>query len=174
MNTTWVKSCDNCQLCFLQRKVKKKKKSMREMKPSTIWKRHLSFVCVRVCVCVCVCVCVRMCVCVCMCVDALLLERSSKVLLPQLVPKPCRPTPSHFAEHHTSMLQEQVQFLHVVRNFSQSQLSAHTLVQWVYTPKRSAVTCSNICVHVKDPTVHVRVQWNMETQEHPACATAIK
>ena len=25
------------------------------------------------------------------------------------------------------------------------------------------------CVHVKDPVVHVRVQWIMETIKHPAC-----
>ena len=31
-----------------------------------------------------------------------------------------------------------------------------------------AIACINICVHVKDPVVHVRVQWIMETLKHPA------
>ena len=32
-----------------------------------------------------------------------------------------------------------------------------------------ASACINICVHVKDPVVHVTVRWIMETIKHPAC-----
>ena len=32
-----------------------------------------------------------------------------------------------------------------------------------------ATACINICAHVKDPVVHVRVRWIMETLKHPAC-----
>ena len=32
-----------------------------------------------------------------------------------------------------------------------------------------AITCINICAHVKDPGVHVRIQWILETLIHPAC-----
>ena len=32
-----------------------------------------------------------------------------------------------------------------------------------------AITCINICEHVKDPGVYVRVGWIMETLKHPAC-----
>ena len=32
-----------------------------------------------------------------------------------------------------------------------------------------AVACINICAQVKDPVVHIRVRWFMETLEHPAC-----
>ena len=32
-----------------------------------------------------------------------------------------------------------------------------------------AIACINICAHVQDPVVHVRVQWMMETLKHPAC-----
>ena len=32
-----------------------------------------------------------------------------------------------------------------------------------------AIACIYICVHVKDPAVHVRVWWIMETLKHPAC-----
>ena len=32
-----------------------------------------------------------------------------------------------------------------------------------------AIACVYICMHVKDPVVHVRVRWIMETLKHPAC-----
>ena len=51
--------------------------------------------------------------------------------------------------------------------FSRSQLSVKTLT-CVCTPP-CAVACINICAHVKDPVVHVRVRWIMETVKHPAC-----
>ena len=41
--------------------------------------------------------------------------------------------------------------------FSQSQLSVQTLLRCPYTP--CAIACINICVHVKDPVLHVRVRW---------------
>ena len=52
--------------------------------------------------------------------------------------------------------------------FSQRQLSVQTLFCSVRTPL-CAVACINICVHVKDPVVHVWVWWIMETLKHPAC-----
>ena len=32
-----------------------------------------------------------------------------------------------------------------------------------------AIACINICAHVNDPVVHIRVRWIMETLKHPAC-----
>ena len=32
-----------------------------------------------------------------------------------------------------------------------------------------AIACIYICAHEKDPVVHVRVRWIMETLKHPAC-----
>ena len=32
-----------------------------------------------------------------------------------------------------------------------------------------AIACINICAHVKDLVVHVRVRWIMKTLKHPAC-----
>ena len=32
-----------------------------------------------------------------------------------------------------------------------------------------ATACINVIAHVKDPVVHVRVRWIMETRNHPAC-----
>ena len=46
--------------------------------------------------------------------------------------------------------------------FSQRQLSVQTLFCSVRTPL-CAVACINICVHVKDPVVHVRVWWIIKT-----------
>ena len=37
----------------------------------------------------------------------------------------------------------------------------------IYTPL-CAIACIYICVHVKDPVIHVRVQWIIETLKHPA------
>ena len=45
--------------------------------------------------------------------------------------------------------------------FSADSLTVHTLP--------CALACIHICVHIKDPIVHVRVQWVMETLKHPAC-----
>ena len=45
--------------------------------------------------------------------------------------------------------------------FSKSQILVLTL--------SCAIACINICVHVKDPVVHVRFRWIMDTLKHPAC-----
>ena len=50
----------------------------------------------------------------------------------------------------------------------ESTFSADSLT-CVRTPM-CANACVNICAHVKDPVVHVRVRWIMETLKHPACA----
>ena len=51
--------------------------------------------------------------------------------------------------------------------FSQSQLSVQTLLRCMYTPVRNRMylqMCS-----LKDPVVHVRVWWILETLKRPAC-----
>ena len=50
------------------------------------------------------------------------------------------------------------------------QVSWPTRVLWmcVRTPP-CVIACINVCAHVKDPVVHVRVQWIMETLKHLAC-----
>ena len=50
---------------------------------------------------------------------------------------------------------------------SQCQLSVQTLLRCPHTPY--AIACINICAHVKDPVVHVRFRWIMETLKHQAC-----
>ena len=51
--------------------------------------------------------------------------------------------------------------------FSHRQLSVQTLYD-VRTPP-CAIACSNICGHVKDPVVHVRVRWITVPPKHPTC-----
>ena len=51
--------------------------------------------------------------------------------------------------------------------FFQSQLSVYTLLRVSVQPP-CAVACMNICAHVKDPVVHVRVRWIMGTLKTPS------
>ena len=51
--------------------------------------------------------------------------------------------------------------------FSQSTFSADSITVSVHP--LCATTCMKICSHDKDPVIHVRVQWIMEKQKHPAC-----
>ena len=53
--------------------------------------------------------------------------------------------------------------------FFKSQLSVQTLLRVSVHPRPCAVACTYIWAHVKDPVVHVRVRWIMETLKHPAC-----
>ena len=51
---------------------------------------------------------------------------------------------------------------------SQSQLLAQTpSLTCVHTQRLPAIACNNIYAHLKDPVVHVRVRWIMETLKHP-------
>ena len=52
--------------------------------------------------------------------------------------------------------------------FFQDQLSVQTLLPCVRTPPY-AVACTNVRAHVKDPVVHVRVRWIIDTVKHPVC-----
>ena len=51
--------------------------------------------------------------------------------------------------------------------FSESSFSADSLRCIRTAP--SAITRIKIYAHVKDPVVHVRLRWIMETLKHPAC-----
>ena len=73
-------------------------------------------------------------------------------------------------EHRTIMPLMQVRFPSAARDFSsrvniQYMLSSFTCV---CTPL-CAIACINVCAHIKDPVVQVRVQWIMETLKHPVC-----
>ena len=54
------------------------------------------------------------------------------------------------------------------RNFSSRVNFQCRLAYGVRTPP-CAIACNYSCAQVKDTVVHVRDQWIMETQKHPAC-----
>ena len=54
------------------------------------------------------------------------------------------------------------------RFFPSVKLSVQTLLGVSVHPT-CAIACINICAHVKDPVVHVRVRWIMEILKHPVC-----
>ena len=62
----------------------------------------------------------------------------------------------------------QIQFRSAVRDFSPKVNFQRRLSYSVCTPP-CATACIYICVHIKDPVVHARFQWIMETLKHPAC-----
>ena len=65
----------------------------------------------------------------------------------------------------------QVRFPGAARDFfflPESTFSADSLSYGVRTPP-CAIACINICAHVRDLVVHVRVRWIMEIPQHPAC-----
>ena len=63
---------------------------------------------------------------------------------------------------------KQVRIPCAARNFSPRVNFQCRLSYGVHTPP-CAIACVNICAHVKDPVVYVRVRWIMETLKHPAC-----
>ena len=75
---------------------------------------------------------------------------------------------AQLAEHQTGTLPTQVRFPGAARDFSPTVNFQCRLSYDVRTPP-CATACINICAHVKDPVVHVRLRWIMETLKHPAC-----
>ena len=71
-------------------------------------------------------------------------------------------------DHRTGTLPTQVRFPSAARDFSPRVNFQCRLSYGVRTPPY-AVACINICAHVKDPVVRVRVRWITETPKHPAC-----
>ena len=51
--------------------------------------------------------------------------------------------------------------------FPESTFSADSVMVPVHPP--CAITCVNICVHIKGPVARVRVRWIVGTLKHPAC-----
>ena len=75
---------------------------------------------------------------------------------------------AQLVEHQTGMPLTQVRFPDAARVFSARVNFQCRLSYGVHTPL-CAVTCINTCAHLKDPGVHVRVWWIIETLKHPAC-----
>ena len=77
-------------------------------------------------------------------------------------------TIGQLAQHRTDTPLTQVRFPGAERDFSPRVNFQCRLSYRVYTPP-CAIACIYICAHVKDPKVHVRVWWILETLKHPAC-----
>ena len=75
---------------------------------------------------------------------------------------------AQLVQHGTGTPLRLVWFPGAARDFSPRVKLQCRLSYCVCTPP-CAITYINICVHVKDPVVHVRVWWIMETLQHPAC-----
>ena len=72
-----------------------------------------------------------------------------------------------WVEHWTGTLPTQVRFPGAARDFS-PRVNFHCRLSYsVHTPL-CAIAYINICAHVQDPVVHVRVWW-MEILKYPAC-----
>ena len=56
----------------------------------------------------------------------------------------------------------------MARDFS-PRVNFQCRLSYVYLYTWCAITRINICVHIKDPVVNVRVWWIMETLKYPAC-----
>ena len=70
--------------------------------------------------------------------------------------------------HQTGTSPPQLRFPGTARDFSPGVNFQCRLSHSVRT-RHWAIACINICAHVKDPVVHVRAKWIMETIKHPAC-----
>ena len=70
--------------------------------------------------------------------------------------------------YRTGTSPSQVRFPGAARDFSPRVNFQCRLSYGVRTPP-CAIACIYICVQVKDPAVHVRVWWIMETLKHRAC-----
>ena len=80
---------------------------------------------------------------------------------------------AQLVEHRTVTPLTQVRFPGAARDFLQGVNFQCRHSFGVRTPQ-CAIACINICAHVKDPVVHVRVRWIMATQAHPARTIVIK
>ena len=75
---------------------------------------------------------------------------------------------AQLVEHRTSTLPTQVRFPGAARDFS-PKVNFQGRLSYGVRKTQCAIARIYICVHVKDPVVHVRVRWIMETLKHPAC-----
>ena len=75
---------------------------------------------------------------------------------------------ARLVEHQTGMPLTQAWFPGVARDFSPRINFQCRLAYGVCTPPRG-ITCINICAHIKDCVLHVRVWWILKTLKHWAC-----
>ena len=76
---------------------------------------------------------------------------------------------AQLVEHQTVTPPTQVRFPGAARDFSPRVNFQCRLSYGVRAPP-CAIACIYSCAHVKDPIVHVRVGWIIETLKHPVCS----
>ena len=102
------------------------------------------------------------------------LELQFPFILPAVVYHKCRNAAqlvrnvAQLVEHRTGSPPTQVRFPGAVRDFSSRDNFQCRLSDGVREPP-SVIACVYVCAHVKDPVVHVRVRWIMETLKRQAC-----
>ena len=84
----------------------------------------------------------------------------------------CGGNVAQLVECQTGRLLRQVRFHGAARDFSLKVNSQCRLSFNVHTPP-CATARINICAHIKDPVVHVRVWWIMEALKHLACTEGL-
>ena len=72
------------------------------------------------------------------------------------------------AEHRTVTPLRLVGFPGAARDFS-PRINFQCRLSYGVRTSPCAIACINICAHVKDAVVYVRVRWIMETLKYPAC-----
>ena len=75
---------------------------------------------------------------------------------------------AQLVESQTGTPLTQVRFPGAARDFSPGVNFQCRLSYGVRTPPY-AITCIDICAHMKNPVVNVRVRWTMQTLKHTAC-----
>ena len=75
---------------------------------------------------------------------------------------------AQLVERRTGMPLGRVRFPGAAREFS-PRVNFQCRLSYSVCTLLCAIACINICAHIKDPVVHVRVWWIMETLKHPAC-----
>ena len=77
---------------------------------------------------------------------------------------------AQFVQRWTGTPLTQVRFPGAARDFSPR---VHFQCRLSYGVRTHPCAYINICTHIKDPVVHVRVQWIMEILKHPACTVGL-
>ena len=75
---------------------------------------------------------------------------------------------AQLVEHQTGTLPTKVRFPGAARDIS-PRVNFQCRLSNGVRKAPCAIARIHICAHVKDPSVHVRVRWIMETLKHPAC-----
>ena len=75
---------------------------------------------------------------------------------------------AQLVEHQNSTLPTQIRFPDAESPPLPPPVHFQCRLSYGVRTRPCAIACIYICAYVKDPVVHVRVRWTMETRKHPA------